>query len=387
MSDSFSEVTSQSWFGRIGSSIKGIIFGLILFIVAFPVLFWNEGRAVKTYKTLKEGKGQVITVESATVDAANEGKLVHMTGLATTEEILADATFGISENAIKIRRTVEMYQWQEKKSSSKKKRVGGSEKTTTTYNYSKVWSDKLISSSKFKKSSEHKNPSSMPYSENKVSAKTVKVGAFDLSSSLINKVGPYEKMAMDSSKTLPAEIASKGKIHDGSFYIGTDPASPKVGDVRISFQIVKPLEVSLVSQQLGSSFEPFLSKTGKTLEMLSPGTLSTEAMFIQAEKSNATLTLILRVVGFVLMFIGLVMVLRPLSVLADVLPFLGNLVSMATGLVAFLVAGICALVTIAVAWVVYRPLLGVALLIAAGGLAYFLITASKKKAKAKAATA
>ncbi len=194
-------------------------------------------------------------------------------------------------------------------------------------------------------------------------------------------------MAMDSSKTLPAEIASKGKIHDGRFNIGTDPASPKVGDVRISFQIVKPLEVSLVSQQLGSSFEPFVSKTGKTLEMLSPGTLSTEAMFIQAEKSNATLTLILRVVGFVLMFIGLSMVLRPLSVLADVLPFLGNLVSMATGLVAFLVAGICALVTIAVAWVVYRPLLGVALLIAAGGLAYFLITASKKKAKAKAATA
>ncbi|WP_339136467.1 MAG: hypothetical protein WGN25_01115 [Candidatus Electrothrix sp. GW3-4] len=56
--DSYTEVTNQSWFSRIGGAIKGIIFGFILFIIAFPLLFWNEGRAVKTYKTLKEGGGR-----------------------------------------------------------------------------------------------------------------------------------------------------------------------------------------------------------------------------------------------------------------------------------------------------------------------------------------
>ena len=41
MSDSFTEVSSQNIFQRFGSSIKNILFGIILFILAFPVLWWN----------------------------------------------------------------------------------------------------------------------------------------------------------------------------------------------------------------------------------------------------------------------------------------------------------------------------------------------------------
>ena len=44
MSDTFTEVTSQSWFGRIGGAIKGILIGFILLIVGVGLLFWNEGR-------------------------------------------------------------------------------------------------------------------------------------------------------------------------------------------------------------------------------------------------------------------------------------------------------------------------------------------------------
>ena len=42
--DNFTEVTNDSWFGRLGNAIKGVVFGLLLFVVAFPLLFWNEGR-------------------------------------------------------------------------------------------------------------------------------------------------------------------------------------------------------------------------------------------------------------------------------------------------------------------------------------------------------
>ena len=35
--DSFTEVTTESWLGRIGGALKGIVFGLVLFIIAhFP---------------------------------------------------------------------------------------------------------------------------------------------------------------------------------------------------------------------------------------------------------------------------------------------------------------------------------------------------------------
>ena len=80
------------------------------------------------------------------------------------------------------------------------------------------------------------------------------------------------------------------------------------------------------------------------------------------------------------MYVGLSMVFRPLSVLADVLPILGDIVGMGTGLVAGVIALICALVTIAIAWIFYRPVLAIALLVAAGALVFFII---KKKAEAK----
>lgn len=38
------EVQTESYFSRLGNSFKGIGGGLLLFLIAFPLLFWNEGR-------------------------------------------------------------------------------------------------------------------------------------------------------------------------------------------------------------------------------------------------------------------------------------------------------------------------------------------------------
>jgi len=45
------------WFSRIGESIKGLLFGGVLFLGSFPLIWWNEGRAVQTYESLQEGRG------------------------------------------------------------------------------------------------------------------------------------------------------------------------------------------------------------------------------------------------------------------------------------------------------------------------------------------
>ena len=82
------------------------------------------------------------------------------------------------------------------------------------------------------------------------------------------------------------------------------------------------------------------------------------------------------------MFFGLSMVLKPLSVLADVLPILGDIVEMGAGLVAGLLALACALVTIAIAWIFYRPVVGIVLLAIA---AFFIWKLYQKRAAKKAA--
>jgi hypothetical protein len=54
--DSFTERTRTSWFARIGKSIAAVLFGLVLLAGSSVLLFWNEGRAVQTERSLAEGR-------------------------------------------------------------------------------------------------------------------------------------------------------------------------------------------------------------------------------------------------------------------------------------------------------------------------------------------
>ena len=110
--DTYTETEKVSYGSRIGDSFRGMLPGILMFLGAFPLLFWNEGRAVKTVRALDEGQGVVIEVESnKTIDPDNDGKLVHMTGRADVSNVIEDAEFGIrEENCIRLERTVEIYQ-------------------------------------------------------------------------------------------------------------------------------------------------------------------------------------------------------------------------------------------------------------------------------------
>ena len=53
--DTYTETEKVSYGSRIGSSFGGMIPGILLFLGAFPLLFWNEGRAVKTARARDAG--------------------------------------------------------------------------------------------------------------------------------------------------------------------------------------------------------------------------------------------------------------------------------------------------------------------------------------------
>lgn len=383
--DSFTEVTSQSWFGRLGNAFKGIIVGIIMVTIAFPLLFWNEGRAVKRYKTLQEGGGAVVSIAADKVDAINQGKLVHLIGKAVTEETLTDQIFGVSSQAIKLMRVAEMYQWQQESHSEEKKKLGGGTETTTTYTYNKIWHDNLINSGSFKKPEGHQNPTQMEYQSQEMVAGKVTVGAFTLSPSLVRKMKDYTPSALGPDYQLPDNFKERAQVASNTIYLGNDPASPEIGDIKISFNEVKPMDISLVANQINDTFEPYHAKAGGTIELLEPGVHSADAMFQQAQKSNTILTWVLRGVGFIVMLFGLRLTLAPLSVFADVLPILGSIVGMGTGLVAGLLAAILSSLTISVAWFVYRPFLAVIMVAIAGGAGFFLFTRLKKTPPVKTA--
>lgn len=379
--DTFTEVTHTSWFSRISSAIMGILVGLVMFLVAFPLLFWNEGRAVDRIKALDDGAAAVISIQSDQVISDNDQKLVHLTGRADTKETLNDPVFKVSTNALKLRRDVQIYQWQEETSTRTKKKLGGGEEKVTEYKYTKGWDDELANSSTFKKP-EYQNPSSIAYQETELQAKSVTLDAFVLPDSLINKINNFEPVivAADTKLTLP-QNENVITYQDG-YYIGKDPAEPQIGDLRVTFKQVVPSIVSVVAEQHANTFRTYTTATGKIL-LLEQGQASAQDMFQTAMTENTILTWALRVAGLVLMSIGLSLIMRPISVMADVVPFFGNLAEAGIGIVSLLIALVLSFITVSIAWIWFRPLIGGLLFLAAIACAWLL----RNRFKAKAAIA
>ena len=82
------------------------------------------------------------------------------------------------------------------------------------------------------------------------------------------------------------------------------------------------------------------------------------------------------------MFMGIAFVLKPLSVLADIIPIFGSFVGGVTGLIAFLAAAGISLAVIAISWVTFRPVLGITLL-ALGVVCFVLIVKKLKGSSAR----
>ena len=93
----YQEVKTTGYGTRVGNSFKSIGTGLLLFCAATAVLWWNEGRAVKTDKMLDEAESAYVEMENPDKkDASLEGELVCGTALATTDDSLTDKQFGVA---------------------------------------------------------------------------------------------------------------------------------------------------------------------------------------------------------------------------------------------------------------------------------------------------
>lgn len=358
------EVETQGFFSRLAGSVVGIGFGLLLLVVGPGLLFWNEGRAVKTAAAIAEGASSAVHVEADRVDAANDGGLVHVNGRAEAPQpVKASGGFGVEVDALALERTVEMFQWDEDVDTETKKQVGGKKKKIKTYSYERVWSDDLLDSARYHEAG-HDNPRGMPYESEEIVADVVEVGAFQLDDTLKGMLSGEQGVAFDTTMLSAYNTAHPerpGVVHQGALYLG-DPAQPKIGDVRIRFTQIPEGPVSVLGRQSGSVLGRYETSNGYAVHDVKMGTVDMASMFSAQESANSALTWILRPLGMGLVFIGFVSLLGPIRVMADVIPFIGQM----AGCMIFVVAGFgslaCSLPTMGVAWVFYRPLIGGSLL-------------------------
>jgi hypothetical protein len=382
--------SSRSGSSSAGGSVLGPFIGALLLLGSCYLMWWNEGRAVQTAKALQEGERAVVSVESAAVDPANDGKLIHTSGEAWTQETLRDEVFGVQTmeaadlstdargGALRLRRTVEMYQWVESSSTS-------SSSSGTTYSYRTEWKEEVVNARSFHHSG-YSNPTEMPFSTSVFSAERVSLGAFQLSGSLIEELDAWRPVALGA---LPkAEALGFAHVHSDTLYAGDNINDPEVGDIRVTFSQVPAGTVSVVARQDGSSFSTYVSENGRAVELLEHGTVSAATMFAHAHTHNAVITWLLRLFGWMLSLFGFLLMLSIVRVLTMWLPIVDGIVGVGVGMVSFIAASALSMTVVAVAWLVFHPLASGILLAVAAGVTALLVrkTRSESARKRQAAT-
>lgn len=366
--DIYVEEEHHNYFQKMSNSFGGMCFGFILFLGAFPLLWWNEGRAVDYYQAINEGRKNVVAINSTLIDPANEGKLVWLTGLAEPIENVTDLDFGVEATMkVKLSRDVSMYQWNERVTTQTKDKVGGGTTTIKEYSYKREWLSYLVDSSRFKKSG-YTNPTTMPYLYEEFVADVI-LGAFTLPSDMISSFYDDSSLTGDvlfDVNDIPSDNVLKSsksvRVEGQGFYFGNDPMASQIGDTIVKYKAASGGTVSIIAQQSAQTFTRYEAVSGSKLYRIEMGVVSSDTMFDNAAAENKFLTMVLRVVGAVVMIIGISTILQPLAVAGDIIPCVGDCIGAAVGFVATISGLFLSLLVIGIAWVANRPaVLGIAL--------------------------
>ncbi|MBR6202075.1 MAG: TMEM43 family protein [Bacteroidaceae bacterium] len=439
----YQEKTTTSYGTRVGNSIKGIFTGFILIIGATILLWWNEGRAVKTADMLEDAQGACVEMPNPDKKSAEfEGELVCATAMANTDEVLTDKEFGISENAISLSRKVEYFQWVEHKEEKSEDKLGGKQETVTTYTYSQEWVSSPVNSGDFKDPAyQGKNYTWTTVEDQDIWAQNVTFGAYVLNESLIHSISSREALELnisqeqlqaldktiadtyarvkglptpntnvaqaqvaqpaqpaqavaadstvlaDSVKTVvPDSISQANKVDleyvhqmGNVLYYGRTANAPEIGDVRITFEKVVPAKVTVVSQVEGNTFKPYTASNKKKFQTLRMGKKSIDEIFEEENEANSMWTWVLRIVGILLVISGFKGLFGFLETVLKVVPFLSSIFAFGVGIICTIVGIVYSLIVIALAWIFYRPVLGIIILLVAGFLIWVFAFNGKKK--------
>ncbi len=372
MSDSHTTTKTISYGENIKNSLSGAIFGLVLFVVSFGLLWWNEGHSVEQIQKANYAAKNAIAVSAEKIDKQNDNKLIAVSGQVVTTETLSDGLINIP-NALVLKRDVQMYQWEEDEKTTKKDNLGGSTTETTTYTYKKVWSSSEINSSNFYDKS-HVNPKFNIESE-RINAKTGNMGEFKINETQTERINASEEFS-----ELPQNEAYQ--IVGNEYYSGKNINDPQIGDMRISYTYAPSgAKISIIGlQREDSTITPMQMKKSR-IYMQYNGLLTQDEIVNKFKKDNSMMTNILRVVGFLLMFFGLNLMVDPIITVLKVIPLLSGVASFISTGILFVVALILSLLTIAVAWFAHRPLLSIILIAVVAGLIIWIMQLLKAKKK------
>jgi hypothetical protein len=419
------QVTHESFMNRCCNKVCGAFVGMFLFFAAFAVLGYNEGRYIHTMYDIEDARNDAITLDCSQLASASskQNQLVFAScNLDTATSVATDPHFNVAvNNVLYIHRTSQICQNTVRTQTTTN--TGGS-KTTTCSRTGSTWSTSTTMSSACSTFATNQaavsgynnvyGPATF-YATNVALGQpgngTVSIppsflsglrapGASCTSASSCSSAGS----SCQSVNIATQPINNQGFIRNGNQYcngVGTCQCMTQQdatnGNTRVSFQTQAPTrsQATVLATITGSSdFAPYKAKRGTTFQFLQEGTTTLADILTCLQNENVAMLYALRFLGWGMMWLGLALVFQAPAVFASCIPCIGGWVEgMIESIICCLtcpVATSLSLITVAIAWLFFRPAIAAGLLAAAamvGGATWYFRKQQKDKQAAVAGDA
>lgn len=342
------------------------VIGFFMVIIGSGLLVWNERRTVMMTKALDEGHRSILVPETTSVVFdENNGKLILLSGELRIDESLKEPMYDLSIKAVKLKKRVQMYQWYE---TADKNEVSGAvhdgdhdSHHETSYSYAKDWFDKRVNSESFANPMGHHNTEYWPHNSTVKTNDRVKIGGFLLGKELKAKFEEFTQFTSDERPSDPGI-----KMHAGLYFHANDVWESEVGDIRVQFSYAgrDGEQVTVVGKQSGNEIKPYLTEDGSTeLLFLHYGLRGPNEIFHTEHAQNKMQTWIYRMAGWFISFLGLNCLSSLLDIVVDDYPYARGVLVLGVTSLPFSFSISLSLLFISIGWVLYRPLIGLVLLL------------------------
>jgi hypothetical protein len=293
---------------RGAGELRNALAGLLLAVGSLAFLGWNEHRTVDREMALAALLDSAVTVREGRVDEALNGKLVLVEGQLLGSGPLRDGKIPYETKALRLRRTVQMYQWEARQETREETGPDGQTRTVESQSYTRVWSEGRIESDEFEVKT-HANPE-FPFETRIFDAEAPKIGAHRIPSELIGSIDAWEPVPAEDHVAGRAKIGRPVYAKGDYFFVGSDPNSPEIGDLRVAHQIVpEGIVASAIGQQSGHALTAFKFRDETIEPSLLAGTHDAHALYAAGPSDSRPLVWIGRVGGALLACLAFFLVL------------------------------------------------------------------------------
>ena len=400
-------VERENFCQRMGNSLCGVCFGILLFLGSIFLLGWNEFNYVRNQAILLKVDKEVIEA-GCVPSASNVGKPIWASCVVqrgydfTTDPQVQSMGLSFSGEVrgawFKADSTV--LQWTEDKSCSSHSTGGGGREKDCTYDYNLEWVSSPQSSSNFycypswrpgcqRSGSQIQNSGTIPTSlQQTLNAPDGTVGMGSSTDSLYfldnKEMGVFPSVPVtvpSGQRTSLLPNKQLVQVDATSVQFSSVPGQNSIGDVRTTFtqsQVQFGLtQVAIIAKQAAMStsnaqmrpWDTQLPGTMSLVDWASMGGLSKSDMINEKQSENGAMVIALRFVGFILMWLGLQLVTGPIALMPQIVPccgeMIGEMVGCALCCMNCLISLALSLTVIGVAWLMARPILGIGLLLVA----------------------